>query len=167
MVKKEVRKTRRKLTKPNIKLSHDTEKLNTILVENFVKLQKALTNITIKFDSLSEQISSLLQLFEISAKSFAEKLSVGTPDIEKDKEFLEKLNKLLEQNKVIAKGLTLMEEKMRERLYGTPTAVQRPTYPFRPRYPAIPTATPPTPPLSEQGYLPSTLEEEKRIKETE
>jgi len=147
MAKKRAEKGARKATKPTV--SRDAEKLNSILVENFVSLQKAITNLTVKFDSLSGQISSLLQLFEISAKSFAEKLSTGVPDIEKDKEFLEKLDKLLEQNKVIAKGLTLMEEKMRERLYGTqrPAPVRR----FIPAQQQFP----------EQGYLPSTLEEEK------
>jgi len=37
----------------------------------------------------------------------------------KDHEFLQKIDKLLEQNKVLAKGLTLMEQKLRERMYGS------------------------------------------------
>lgn len=92
---------------------------NKLLVENFTGLQKAITNLAVKFDSLSDNISKLLNLFEISARSFAEKLAENPlPDLEKDKEFLDKMNKLLDQNKVIAKGLTLMEEKLRERVYG-------------------------------------------------
>ena len=144
MVKKSVKRT-------SVKASKDIEKLNTILIENFVKLQKAITNLTVKFDSLSGEISSLLQLFEISAKSFAEKLATSTPDIEKDKEFLEKLDKIINQNKVIAKGLTLMEDKMKERLYGAKKPTQRPIY--RP--------APKPNPLPQQGYLPSTTEERK------
>lgn len=112
--KKSVKKTSAKKSTVGKK----AEKLNDILIENFVGLQKAMTNLTVKFDSLADQISKLLQLFEISAKSFAEKLSTGAPQIEKDKEFLDKLNALLEQNKVIARGLTLMEDKMKERVYG-------------------------------------------------
>ena len=81
-------------------INRDAGNLNKILVENFVNLQKAITNLAVKFDSLSEQISKLLQLFEISARSFGEKISIGAPDIEKDREFLNKLDKLLEQNKV-------------------------------------------------------------------
>lgn len=137
--------------------SKNAEKLNTILVENFVNLQKALTNLTIKFDKLSDQISSLLQLFEISAKSFAEKLSTGAPEIEKDREFLDKLNRLLDQNKVIAKGLTLMEEKLRERLYGTArpgTARNMPARRFLP--PSYHSNVP-----QGEGFMPSSMKQER------
>ncbi len=80
MAKKEAKISKKKTPKrtkkgKKVKTSRDVEKLNTLLVENFVSLQKAITNLTVKFDNLSEQISSLLQLFEISAKSFAEKLA--------------------------------------------------------------------------------------------
>src|SRR3989338_7262611 len=94
------------------------EHIERAMLENFVSLQKVLTNLAGKFDSLADQISKLLQLFEISAKTFVEK---QTPEIggkKTDKDFLEKLDKLLDQNKIIAKGLTLMEEKLKERLYG-------------------------------------------------
>lgn len=87
-----------------------------LLTENLVSLQKVMTNLVVKFDTLSDNISKLLQLFEISARSFMDKQSVK--EVEKDKEFLDKLNALLDQNKTIAKGLTLMEEKFRERVYG-------------------------------------------------
>jgi len=89
------------------------------LIDNFVNLQRVLTNLSIKFDSLSDQISKLLQLFEISAKNFAEKTSGLSIEggREKDKEFLDKIDTLLEQNKTIAKGITLMEERLRERGY--------------------------------------------------
>jgi hypothetical protein len=33
---------------------------------------------------------------------------------------LDKIDKLLEQNKTIAKGLSLMEGKIKERVYGSP-----------------------------------------------
>ncbi len=92
------------------------EQLNKILVENFVSLQKVMTEVAGKFDRLSDNIAKLLNLFEISARTFMEKQAPA--DLEKDKEFLDKLNALLEQNKTIAKGLTLMEEKVRERVYG-------------------------------------------------
>jgi len=98
-----------------IKARRSVQELNEMLIENFVSLQKVMTNLAVKFESLSDNISKLLQLFEISARSFADKPVV---DLQKDKEFLDKINTLLDQNKTIAKGLTLMEEKMRERLYG-------------------------------------------------
>ncbi|HEB47294.1 MAG TPA: hypothetical protein ENI22_02385, partial [Candidatus Pacearchaeota archaeon] len=35
------------------------------LVENFISLQKVMVNLSVKFDSLTNQISKLLELFEI------------------------------------------------------------------------------------------------------
>lgn len=154
MAKKEAKLVKR-ISKP-IKLSRDTEKLNEILIENFVNLQKVLTNLATKFEDLSIQMSKLLQLFEISAKSFAEKLATGIPEIEKDREFLDKLNALLEQNKVIAKGLTLMEEKIRERVYGQTPTPQTQMQQSQMRF------QPPQPPYS---YTPSMLGKEKKPEE--
>ena len=95
--------------------------LNQILVDNFTNLQRVLTNLSIKFDELSTNMLKLLQLFEISAKSFAEKYSgkkIEEP-VEKqtsaDTEYLSKLDSLLDQNKTIAKGIMLMEERIRQR----------------------------------------------------
>jgi len=83
--------------------------LNKKLIENFVALQKVMTNLSSKFDNLSDQIAKLLQLFEISAKAMAEK-DFETFSKTDNKEVLEKLNILLEQNKTIAKGLTLLHQ---------------------------------------------------------
>lgn len=101
--KKSVKKNKPEKTSSS---SH-TEK---ILIDNFVTLQKVMTNLGVKFDNLSDNIEKLLNLFEISAKAMAEK------DFEKyqksdSEEVLEKLDKLLEQNKVIARGLTMIHEK--------------------------------------------------------
>lgn len=86
------------------------------LIENTVHLQKVQTDLTEKFDTLSKNISSLLTLFESAARTF--NANPANQVTEKDAEFLDKINKLLDQNKVIAKGLTLMEDKMREKVYG-------------------------------------------------
>ena len=93
-------------------------RLEESLLDNIVKLQKVHTDLAEKFDHLSKEISQLLALFELAAKSFAKSAPIG--EYEKDKEFLEKIDKLLEQNKVLAKGLTLMEERLRERVLGAP-----------------------------------------------
>lgn len=92
------------------------EKLQISIIENLVQLQKINTSLAEKFDSLSTQITALLGLFEVAAKSFTSNPAYNASD--KDKEFLEKIDRVLEQNKVLAKGLTLMEERMREKLYG-------------------------------------------------
>ena len=81
-----------------------------LLIENFVGLQKAMTNLSIRFESLSGQIVKLLQVFEESAKSY---LQGGSR--ENDKDMLNKIDSLLNQNKTIAKGLVIMEEKLRGR----------------------------------------------------
>jgi len=108
----------RKTTKKTIKKKKRTSnKIEDKLVHNMVELQKLHVNLIEKFDGLAEQVSSLLALFEASARSFAK-----SPHLEvagKDKEFLDKIDKLLEQNKVLAKGLTLMEGKLREKMYGS------------------------------------------------
>jgi len=81
-----------------------------------IELQKVHTDLAEKFDKLSKQLSTLLNLFEMAARSFATHPAIKAS--EKDKEFLDKVDRLLEQNKVIAKGLTLVEERSRERIYG-------------------------------------------------
>lgn len=105
MVKKEVIE-KKGLKKDYSKIEKNFQ-VNKILVENFVSLQKVMTNLASKFDDLSNQISKLLDLFEISAKTLAKR------DYKKEdnKELVEKLDSLLDQNKVIAKGIALMHER--------------------------------------------------------
>jgi hypothetical protein len=83
-------------------------RVDKILVENFVSLQKVMTTLAVKFDNLSGQISKLLELFEISAKTLAEK---DYSKKEGDKKIEGKLDALLEHNKIIAKGIALLHEK--------------------------------------------------------
>lgn len=90
------------------------QEVENILIENFVALQKVMSNLSVKFDGLTTQISKLLELFEMSAKALAEK----DFDIEKNNrenaKILEKIENVLEQNKTIARGLTLMHEKIND-----------------------------------------------------
>ena len=58
--------------------------MDKILIDNFINLQKVLTNLSIKFEELSTNMAKLLQLFEISAKSFTEKYS--SDDVKNQKE---------------------------------------------------------------------------------
>jgi hypothetical protein len=67
---------------------------------------------TNKFENLSEQLSKLLALFEVSAKSFVEKQGLSVS--KDDKEFLFKINQIIEQNKMITKNLASMEEKINQ-----------------------------------------------------
>jgi len=96
--------------------------INKLMIENLIILQKTMIDMTTKLDNLANQTSKLLNLFEISAKSFMERQGGITKE---DQEFLEKLDKLLEQNKTIAKGLTLMEERVREKVTIQPNIPQQ------------------------------------------
>jgi hypothetical protein len=98
----------KKLTNREIQLS---------LIENFVGLQRVLTNLTLKFDTLSDNINKLLNLYEIAARSFIKKVEDGSLSGE-DKDILKKLDTMLDQNKTVAKSLTLIEEKIRHKIYG-------------------------------------------------
>ena len=91
--------------------------VNPILIENFVSLQRVLTNLSVKLDNLSTQMGKLLDLFELSAKALAEKdFELGGDN----KDVVEKLNKLLDQNKILAKGISLMHERIPREQYYPP-----------------------------------------------
>jgi len=121
MVEKKIGEKKKKAKKKSEKKGKTREekkkttgtKVDQALIHNFVNLQKVLTNLAVKFEDMSNNISKLLQLFEISAKSFAEKQGGGQSQVDKD--FLEKLDSLLDQNKTISKGIMLMEERVRNR----------------------------------------------------
>lgn len=107
-----------------------------VLVENFVALQKVMTNLSLKFDGLSTQISRLLDLFEISAKNLARKDFTLEKDNQTSKQIDSKLDSLLEQNKIIARGLTLVHEPNARKITNVRPAspsgqeVKKPIQPF-------------------------------------
>jgi hypothetical protein len=84
---------------------------NKTLMENFVSLQRVMTNLSLKLDNLATQISKLLELFEISAKTIAERGPQGiSQGGQHGKELAGKIDRLIEQNKTIARGLALIHE---------------------------------------------------------
>ena len=122
-VHKKARPKKKSIGKKSVqKIVHKTiiekDKSNEkILIENFVSLQKVMVNLSVKFDSLATNISKLLNLFEISAKALAEKdfnfEKRGEPGNKGDEQrIMNKVEELFEQNKVIARGLTLMHDKI-------------------------------------------------------
>ncbi len=84
-------------------------KIDRTLAENLISLQKVLLNNAIKLENLTEKVSNLLDVFEISAKALAEKNFQGTSSGD-SKKVNEKLDNLLDQNKILARGLTLLHE---------------------------------------------------------
>ncbi|MEX0920649.1 MAG: hypothetical protein WDZ62_00065 [Candidatus Pacearchaeota archaeon] len=113
--KKKVRKPTKKNTQKKTSLekkynSVKQKKTEKILVDNFVALQKVMVNLSSKFDNLSTQISKLLELFEISAKSLAQKDFEKDRDKKESKEILKKLDNISQQAGLIGKGLVLIHE---------------------------------------------------------
>ena len=115
---KTTHKKTRKTTKTK-KSPSKSKNLERVLIENFVSFQKVMVNLYTKFDNLSQKISKLLELFEISAKTLAEKDLKYTRN-EEAKEILNKMNMMLDQNKTIARGLTLMHEMITSERHETP-----------------------------------------------
>ena len=67
-----------------------------------------MTDLSSKLNNLANQMSRLLELFEQSAKTFMEKdlkFAGGA-----DKDLVGKLDRLIEQNKIIAQGITMLHE---------------------------------------------------------
>jgi hypothetical protein len=108
-------------------------KIDRALIDNFIALQKVMVNLSGKFDNLTLQISKLLELFEISAKSLARK---DFEDMEKEnkdmKKVLEKLDNLTSQAGLIGKGLALIHEVGNEK-QNVSVLHSKPVFPAQPR----------------------------------
>src|SRR5271157_4620595 len=90
--------------------SGTSENIQKILIENSVSLQHVIVDLSTRLDNLAQQISKLLGLFEESAKTLIEKDIKLNGDSGDNKEISDKLDKVIEQNKVLARGLTLLHE---------------------------------------------------------
>jgi len=113
--KKKIAHKKRTVRKPVVrrsKIPKDDAKLERALIENFIGLQKVMVNLSVKFDDLSNKISQLLELFEISAKALAEKDITIEKTARDDTKIIQEIGNLSEQNKVIARGLTLMHNRL-------------------------------------------------------
>jgi hypothetical protein len=143
------KKTRKKRSSKSGRLTRDAKEVNKLLIENFADFQKTMADLGERFDNLTKQISQLLNLFESAAKNFAEGKSK-----KENKELIEKLDKLLNQNKIIARGITLIEERVNPR----PQPPQRPQQNQSPKQPRAQPQQPPQPgQIGKSGgnYLPS------------
>lgn len=111
-------------------------KIDKALTDNFIALQKIMVNLSTKFDNLSNQISKLLELFEISAKSLARTDFEGDKENKDIKTVLEKLDNISQQAGLIGKGLALIHETSSEK--------EQPIMPTQRKEPVIPTRPTPT-----------------------
>jgi len=106
--KKEVRKKAKKKGKGE-KIKQETIDL---LVENSITLQKALTDLAGNINKLSKDITEMLNLFREASKAF----SGGKMPSRGELDLREKLDILIEQSRVIAKGLVLLESYIKEKI---------------------------------------------------
>jgi len=141
---------------------HSTKEIRVekALTDNFIAIQRVMVNLSSKFETLSSQISKLLELFEISAKALARK------DFDKEenkgmKDISDKLDEIAQKTGLIGRGITLMHEVKSPNL---PREMPReiPEMRPRPQAPLQPPARPLTMPESRAMPKPSTMPEQTR-----
>ena len=96
--------------KKTIKKQPSEEILNLIL-ENNVNLQKDLIETQEELKNLNIKLTELLDIFDKASKTFEESSERGTNNDLVDLE--KKLSMLIDQNRVLAKGLLLLERSVR------------------------------------------------------
>lgn len=86
-----------------------------LLLENSILLQKTITKLAVELKKLNRKVSSMLELFEDASEAFKQSGGIAVPErtIETE-EIVEKIDKLIKQNKTIAKGILLLEESFRK-----------------------------------------------------
>jgi hypothetical protein len=94
------KKTTKKIVKPQ-------KSYENLLIENFVSLQKVMTNLSMKFSELSQNMSKVLFVFEEAAKNLAISEKVMND------QFGKKVDNLVDQNKTLNKNFGLMDERIR------------------------------------------------------
>lgn len=89
--------------------THSSPKTDDLLMQNFVGLQKVIVDLSLKLNDLTNQVSQLLKLFETSAETIVKQ--EFKVDRESNQDLMKKLDLIIEQNKLVARGFTLMHEK--------------------------------------------------------
>ncbi len=168
--KKKVSSSKAKKTPRKKTIVTKTEvQLDQTLTENFVSLQNVMVGIATKLDNLTDNLEQLLKLFEVSAKTLAEK-DIDSPREHKDtKAILEKLEKLSQQTALVGRGLELIHQMASGRPHEEPLGDMQmqpsPSYapPARPMAPPqqIPPARRESTPES-QGYSQSMGSPQKK-----
>lgn len=135
-------------------------KLQPVLVNNFVALQRVMINLSSKFEKLNAQLSKLLDIFEMSAKTLAKKdFKIGQG--EDNEKVVNELKELKEQNKIIAKGLTMIHEDEQTQMMAPPIVPRELAPPKQvpvmnqlkvPEFPPLPKSRIPTAKPKEEEY---------------
>jgi len=109
------RKTEENLVTPEEKQEKlgKEEKLD-LLIKNTISLQKVITDLASDVTSLNADIKKMLNLFEEANKAFKEGKFQAPAAMAGD--LPEKINQLIEHNKIIAKGIVLLEDFLKEKI---------------------------------------------------
>ena len=93
-----------------------------LLLENSIALQGVLTNLAVSLDRLSKSMEKMLDVFKENSMAIGEDKASSEVREAREKELVDRLDNLIEQNRTIAKGLVLLEssikEKDRQKEYG-------------------------------------------------
>jgi hypothetical protein len=108
-----------------------------------------MVNLSAKFDSLTLQISKLLDLFEISAKALAKK-EATSPEDPNTKRIIEKLDNISQQSGLIGRGLELIHKIGTENQTSPTPPRAQPRFPMQQRPPM-------RPPGRQMGMQPSIM----------
>lgn len=117
------------------------DKTIMLLIENNVGLQKKLLGLTESIDELTKKVSRLLSLIEKASENYIGGEGVEKGIIERksesgskvaDKELVDKLEGLIKQNKMIARGLILLERFVREKTRGESAKRERESEELKP-----------------------------------
>ena len=155
--KKRVSKTKKASTPKVIR----GESIERALFDNFISLQNVLADLVVKLDGLTTKVSDMFDLFESSAKSLAEKDFSSEKEGKDNEKIIEKLEGLSEQNKIIAKGLTLIHENSpREQETAPEHSFEEPREPAGMGYDRV---APQRPPLGQERYQKSISANSKPI----
>ena len=83
-----------------------------LVIENSIALQKVVTELAFNMKKMSLDVSEMLELFKESTKSLSSEKAdeeIKKSDID---ELKSRIDELVDQNKVIAKGILLLESSM-------------------------------------------------------
>ena len=141
------KRTSQKKSKSEVEILANLDAREQMLVSNFVALQKVLTHLSSNIDEMTSKLDKLLNVFEISAKALAEN-DVSFEPSKNEGEIMEKLDTLADQNKIIARGLTMLHEKD-----GEESLAPKPMPPMRPM--PGPKPIPPVAPMPSTNFQPS------------
>jgi len=106
-----------------------TNNNNQLLIQNFLETQKVLVTLSIKIENLTTNIDRMFKLFEASAETLMKKEFASGG--QENKVILDEIEKIKDQTKLIAKGVTL--------IHGE---IENPESPYTQLYPKAPKQMP-------------------------